>query len=132
MEVIVKDPSGIWAQRLRKKQFAIVQDHIVACMNEGKRIKDQDVLDMLARAGKPVEFMSSILLDVALYEERPSQPFLGIWFRMEFGGSQLLYNAVRDVMDNKDYANFDMSCDEETQRTFLFLVAYSLGARQPR
>lgn len=131
MEVIVKDPSGIWAQRLRKKQFAVVRAHIIECMNAGKRIKDSDVLDMLAQAGKPVEFMSSILMDVALYDERPTQPFLGIWFRMEFGGSQLLYNAVRDVLDNKDYANFDMSSDEETQRTFLFLVAYSLGARIP-
>ena len=124
MQIVVKNSSGDWGQALTQEQFAVVHDHVVACMNRGKRVKDEDILGMLAKANKPVSFLSSILMDVALYEHQPIVPFLGGWLGTDVEDYMAVYNMARDYfVDDAEHLTFDTKTDEDTQRAFMLLIA---------
>jgi hypothetical protein len=133
MQFLIKDSTGRWAQVLTKEQFDLVHDRLVNYMNSGKRIKDEDVLAVLSKEGKPVSFLSSVVMDVALYEDRPIMPFLGAWLGSDVAHHQELYNMVRDYFVNsEEHLQFDTKTDEEDQRTFLLLIALVEHAGFPR
>lgn len=62
MRIMIMNPAApkdkSRSKELSFEQFQVVHDHIVDCMNNGKKIKDADIIKMLADAGKPIDFTS--------------------------------------------------------------------------
>lgn len=70
--------------------------------------------------------IANYIMYVALLEDRPHIPFLSGWL-----GSDTMdgcYEMAREYLDADEHAAFDTRSDDETQRTFLYLVAAIEGA----
>lgn len=131
MEICIRNATGERARTITKSQFKVLERPILVMMNGGKRLKDSEALAQLEAAGDPMDFLPSVLMEVALYEDAPYMPFLGGWIGSDVERSQEVYNLARIEMSDAEHAEFDMKTSVETQRTFMFLVAYTHGARTP-
>jgi len=56
MQVMIKHADGTIAKALTKPQFNLIHDRLVAAMNNGKALKDADVVKWCAEAGLPIDF----------------------------------------------------------------------------
>ena len=62
MKILIMNPAfpkdKSKAKDITVEQFEVVKDHFIECMNNHKKIKDADIIKMLADAGKPIDFTS--------------------------------------------------------------------------
>lgn len=132
MEICIRNATGERARTITPTQFKVLEETILNMMNGGKRLKDTDALARLEAAGCPMDFLPCILMEVALYEDAPHVPFLGAWCGPDVEAYEAVYTMARLELSKEEHSLFDMIASVETQRTFMYLVAYACGARIPR
>jgi hypothetical protein len=131
MEICIRNSTGDRARCITQSQFKVLYGALMDMMNGGKKLKDDAARAQLEAAGDPMDFLPSVLMEVALYEDAPHYPFLGGWLGSDVERSQEVYNLARIELSDAEHSEFDMKTSVETQRTFMYLVAYAHGARTP-
>lgn len=129
MEICIRNATGERARAITQSQFKVLEGAIIDMMNGGKRLKDIDALARLEAAGDALDFLPCVLMEVALYEDAPYVPFLGAWCGSDVEDHLAVTMLARNELSKEEFALFDMATSVETQRTFLYLVAYAHGAR---
>ena len=131
MEICIRNATGERARAITQSQYEVLEGSIMSMMNGGKKIKDSEALAHLEAAGDPIDFLPSVLMEAALFDEAPHVPFLGAWLGSDVERSQEVYDLARAELAKDEFALFDMAASESLQRTFMYLVAYAYGARIP-
>lgn len=56
MKLFVRNADNTKVKELTVEQFMVVHDFVIARMNAGKKIKDEEVVQRLQEAGCPIDF----------------------------------------------------------------------------